>query len=214
MVLNTLRFDSYTIGHYGQHRSGGVTLQFICDTIGDNYYVIFNADLKRKRSTKNHKVGTPLPSGRFSVGRRSLFYKFWVSTGLPVPSRLSAFNDRMGKLKTFVFTANISKGKRLDAKSLMPLLNDQSSVVPLANNIQTNVQQFSNKIQTRKANNDSLLEPENTGFQDNQTTRLNNYGISKQGTTDTRTPLSPITTTKQVREQTNQEWLDDCENFF
>jgi len=214
MVLNTLRFDSYTTGHYGYHRAGGVTLQFICETTGDNYYVIFNADLKRNRNTKNHKAGSPLPTGRFSVGRRSLFYKFWVSTGLPVPSRLSAFNDRMGKLKAFVFTANISKGKRLDAKSLIPLLNDQSSIVPLANNIQTNVQQFSNKIQTRKANNDSLLERENTGFQEKQTTCLNNYGISKQGTTDTRTPLSPITTTEQVREQTNQEWLDDCENFF
>lgn len=214
MVLNTLRFDSYTTGHYGQHRAGGVTLQFICETTGNNYYVIFNADLKRKRSTKKHKVGTPLPSGRFSVGRRSLFYKFWVSTGLPVPSRLSAFNDRMGKLKTFVFSANISKGKRLDAKSLMPLLNDQSSVVPLANNIQTNVKQFSNNIQARIANNDSVLESENTGFQENQTTCLNNYGISKQGNTDTRTPLSPITTDKQVREQTNQEWLGDCENFF
>lgn len=214
MVLNTLRFDSYKTGHYGQHRAGGVTLQFICETTGNNYYVIFNADLKRKRSTKKHKVGTPLPSGRFSVGRRSLFYKFWVSTGLPVPSRLSAFNDRMGKLKAFVFTANISKGKRLDAKSLMPLLDDQSSVVPLAHNIQTNVKQFSNNIQTKIANNYSVLEPENTGFQENQTTCLNNYGISKQGTTDTRTPLSPITTDKQVREQTNQEWLGDCENFF
>ena len=214
MILTTLRFDSYTTGHYGQHRAGGVTLQFICETTGNNYYVIFNADLKRKRSTKKHKVGTPLPSGRFSVGRRSLFHKFWISTGLPVPSRLSAFNDRMGKLKNFVFTANISKGKRLDAKSLMPLLNDQSSVVPLANNIQTNVKQFSNKIQTRIANNDSVLESENTGFQENQTTCLNNYGISKQGNTDTRTPLSPITTDKQVREQTNQEWLGDCENFF
>ena len=120
----------------------------------------------------------------------------------------------MGKLKTFVFTANISKEKRLDAKSLMPLLNDQSSVVPLANNIQTNVQQFSNKIQARIANNDSILELKNTGFQENQTTCLNNYGISKQGTTDTRAPLSPVTTTEQAREQTNQEWLDDCENFF
>jgi hypothetical protein len=214
MVLNSLRFDSYTTGIYGQHRAGGVTLQFICETTGNNYYVIFNADLKRKRSTKKHKVGAPLPSGRFSVGRRSLFYKFWVSTGLPVPSRLSAFNDRMGKLKAFVFSANISKGKRLDAKSMRPLLNDQSSVVPLANNIQTNVQQFSNKIQARIANNDSILELKNTGFQENQTTCLNNYGISKQGTTDTRAPLSPVTTTEQAREQTNQEWLDDCENFF
>jgi hypothetical protein len=120
----------------------------------------------------------------------------------------------MGRLKTFVFTANISKGKRLDAKSIRSLVKDQSSVVPLANNIQTNVKQFSNKIQTREADNDSVLEPENTVFQENQTTCLNNYGISKQGTTDIRTPIAPVTTDKQVREQTNQEWLDDCENFF
>jgi hypothetical protein len=214
MVLNSLRFDSYTTGIYGQHKTGGVTLQFICEATGDNYYVIFNADLKRKRSTKQHKVGTPLPSGRFAVGRRSLFYKFWVSTSLPIHSRLSAFNDRMGKLKGFVFTANISKGKRLDAKSLRPLLNDQLSVMPLVNKVQTNVKQFSNNEQTRIANNDSMLAPANAKSNENQTTCLNNYGISKQGTTDTRTSISPITTAKQVREQTNQEWLDDCQNYF
>jgi hypothetical protein len=214
MALNSLRFDSYTTGIYGQHKTGGVTLQFICETTGDNYYVIFNADLKRKRSTKKHKIGTPLPSGRFSVGRRSLFYKFWVSTSLPIPSRLSAFNDRMGKLKGFVFTAKISKAKRLDAKSLRPLLNDQLSVMPLANKVRTNVKQFSNNEQTRIANNDSVLAPANAKSKENQTACLNNYGISKQGTTDTRIPITPITTTKQVRDQTNEEWLDDCENFF
>ena len=214
MELNSLRYDSYTTGIYGKHKTGGVTLQFICEATGANYYVIFNADLKRKRNTKQHKIGTLLPSGRFSVGRRSQFYQFWFSTGLDMPQRLSGFSDSMGKLKAFTFCAKVTKGRRLDSGTLVPLMSKPPKLLIVSNKAPTKFQQLSNKTPTRIANNDSPLPLVINESQENQTTCLNNYGISKQGTTDTRIPVTPVTTTETVREQTNDQWLKDCDSYF
>jgi hypothetical protein len=214
MELNSLRYIGYTTGIYGKHKTGGVTLQFICETTCINYYVIFNVDLRRKRTTKKHKVGSPLPSGRFSVGLRSQFYKFWISTGLGLPHRLSAFNDCMGKLKAFTFCATVTKGKRLDSGTLATLMSKPPKLMVVSNSVPTAIQQLPNKIPTRIANNDSPPPPVIGDSQENQTTCLNNYGISKQGTTDTRIPITPSTNTKPVREQTNDEWLTDADAYF
>jgi hypothetical protein len=214
MELNGLRYISYTTGFYGKHNAGGVTLQFLCEVTCINYYVIFNVDLRRKRNTKKHKAGSPLPNGRFSVGVRSQFYKFWRSTGLDLPHRLSAFNDCMGKLKAFTFCATLTKGDRLDSATLVPLMSKPPKLMVLSNSVPTTIQQLPNKIPTRIANNDSPLPPVLNDFEENQTTCLNNYGISKQGTTDTRIPITPSTNTKPVREQTNDEWLTDADAYF
>tara|TARA_B110000093_G_scaffold87895_1_gene95187 strand:- start:494 stop:1138 length:645 start_codon:yes stop_codon:yes gene_type:complete len=214
MELNSLRYIGYTTGIYGKHKTGGVTLQFICETTCINYYVIFNVDLRRKRNTKKHKAGSPLPSGRFSVGLRSQFYKFWISTGLGLPHRLSAFNDCMGKLKAFTFCATVTKGKRLDSGTLATLMSKPPKLMVVSNSVPTAIQQLPNKIPTRIANNDSPPPPVIGESQENQTTCLNNYGISKQGTTDTRIPITPITTTDTVREQTNDQWLADADAYF
>jgi hypothetical protein len=214
MELNSLRYDSYASGMYGKHKAGGVTLQFICETTGANYYAIFNADLKRKRNTKQHKAGTLLPSGRFSVGRRSQFYQFWFSTGLDMPQRLSGFSDSMGKLKAFTFCAKVTKGSRLDSGTLVPLMSKPPKLMVVSNSVPTTIQQLPNKIPTRIANNDSPPPPVIIDSQENQTTCLNNYGTSKQGTTDTRIPITPVTTTEKVREQTNDEWLADADAYF
>ena len=69
-------------------------------------------------------------------------------------------------------------------------------------------------LPTRIANNDSPPPPVIIDSQENQTTCLNNYGISKQGKTDTRVPITPSTNTKPVREQSNDEWLADADAYF
>ena len=76
MIVTDLQYISYSTGLYGRKNAGGVTLQLLCERTGEDYYVIFNADIKRKRNFKDKKAGTPLPKGRFSVGRKSAFYKF------------------------------------------------------------------------------------------------------------------------------------------
>ena len=172
-----------------------------------DYHVIFNADIRRKRNVENHKAGSLLPKGRFSVGRQSAFYKFWVSTGLNIPPRLSAFNDYMGKLKVFSFSADIAKEKRLDACSLRPMFNK----LEFSNKLQTTLKQQPNKIQTRTPNNDLIEDPINTDIERNITTCVNNYDISKQVSANTSNPIIPIDETKRVQNQTNEEWLAEYE---
>jgi hypothetical protein len=116
-----LRYMSYTTGRYGAKKSQGITLQFCNLKTGEDAYIIYNASLERSRTNKNAKKGDPLPGKQFIVSERSGFYKFWLSTGLPLPKSPSKFYECIGKLKPLVFTSAIDfKNRITDKKS--PLL--------------------------------------------------------------------------------------------
>lgn len=199
MIVTDLQYITYSTGLYGRQNAGGVTLQLLCERTGEDYYVIFNADIKRKRNFKDKKAGTLLPKGRFSVGRKSAFYKFWLSTGLTIPPRLSAFDDYMGKLKGLLFIAEIESNNRLNACSLRLMTN----------NPQTDDKQSPNKLQTNTSNSKIAQNPIATGGSKNITTYMNNYDISKQVSTNTSNTYTPINDVLDVKEQTNKEWLND-----
>jgi hypothetical protein len=116
-----LRYMSYTTGRYGAKKSQGITLQFCNLKSGEDVYIIYNASLERSRTNKNSKKGDPLPGKQFIVGKRSGLYKFWLSTGLPLPRSASKFYECMGKLKPLVFTSSIDFKNRITDKKL-PLL--------------------------------------------------------------------------------------------
>lgn len=199
MLVTGLQYLSYSTGLYGPQKRGGVTLQLLCERTGKDYYVIFNADIKRKRNVKGLKAGTLLPKGRFSVGRKSAFYKFWLSTGINIPPRLSAFNDYMGKLKGLSFLAEINSDNRLNACTLRLMTN----------NPQTDDKQSSNKLQTKTSNSNVSQNLIATSGSKNITTYMNNYDISKQVSTNTSNAYTPINDVLDVKEQTNKEWLND-----
>ena len=205
MDICTLRYEGYSTGYYGKNKAGGVTLQFVCEVTHKNYYTIFNADISRKRDIGRHKAGDPLPRGRFSVGCRSAFYKFWVSAGLEVPPRLSAFNDYMGKLKNFTFSADLCRETRLDASSLQVLTS---------NKFQTNLKQSPNNLQTTPPNNNAVEDTVNVAVKESLTACVNNYDISKQVSTNTSNPIIPLDETKRVQSQTNEEWLAEYDEYF
>ena len=117
-----LRYMSYTTGRYGAKKSQGITLQFCNLKTGEDAYIIYNASLERSRTNKNGKKGDPLPGKQFIVGERSGFYKFWLSTGLPLPRSASKFYECIGKLKPLVFTSAIDFKSRITDKKL-PLLD-------------------------------------------------------------------------------------------
>lgn len=204
MEIFTLRYECYSTGSYGKSKAGGVTLQFICETTHENYYVIFNANISRKRDIGRHKAGDPLPKGRFSVGYRSAFYKFWISTGLDIPPRLSAFNDYMGKLKQFKFSANLSKDNRLDACSLQVFIPNKS---------QTKFKQSPNNFQTIIPNKDLMEDYDLSGIEKSRSTCLSRYDISKQVSTNISSSIIPIHEPKRVQNQITEEWLDEYEKF-
>ena len=199
MIVTDLQYISYSTGLYGRKNAGGVTLQLLCEGTGEDYYVIFNADIKRKRNFKDKKAGTLLPKGRFSVGRKSAFYKFWLSTGITIPPRLSAFNDYMGKLKGLLYIAEIDSDNRLDACTLRLMTN----------NPQTDDKQSSNKLQTKTSNSKIAQNLVATNGSKNKTTHMNNYDISKQVSTNTSNTYTPVNNVLDIKEQTNEDWLND-----
>ncbi|MDA9570210.1 hypothetical protein N9R62_03610 [Porticoccaceae bacterium] len=199
MLVTGLQYLSYSTGLYGRQNAGGLTLQLLCERTGEDYYVIFNADIKRKRNFKDKKAGTLLPKGRFSVGRKSAFYKFWLSTGISIPPRLSAFNDYMGKLKGLLFIAEIESNNRLNACSLRLMTN----------NPQTDDKQSPNKLQTNTSNSNVSQNLIATTDSKNITTYMNNYDISKQVSTNTSNTYAPINDVIDVKKQTYEEWIND-----
>ena len=199
MLVTGLQYLSYSTGLYGPQKRGGVTLQLLCERTGEDYYVIFNADIKRKRNFKDKKAGTLLPKGRFSVGRKSAFYKFWLSTGITIPPRLSAFNDYMGKLKGLLFLAETNSDNRLNACSLRLMTN----------NPQTDDKQSSNKLQTKTSNSNVSQNLIATTDSKNITTYMNNYDISKQVSTNTSNTYTPFNDVRDIKEQTYEEWINE-----
>jgi hypothetical protein len=199
MLVTGLQYLSYSTGLYGPQKRGGVTLQLLCERTGKDYYVIFNADIKRKRNVKGLKAGTLLPKGRFSVGRKSAFYKFWLSTGINIPPRLSAFNDYMGKLKGLLYIAEIESNNRLDACTLRLMTN----------NPQTDGKQSPNKLQTKTSNSKIAQNLIATSGSKNITTYMNNYDISKQVSTNISKTYIPFNDVIDIKEQTYEDWIND-----
>jgi hypothetical protein len=199
MTVIGLRYIDYKTGHYGSGKYPGVSLQFICDQSGDDYYVIFNACLIRKRSVGKYKKGTPLPDKHFSVGLKSSFVAMWRSTQILLPKSLTAFHDCMGKLKSIPFKAETSKGNRLDAASLKPMI--------FPDNSQTNPRQIPDKNLTTIPDKDTSQTPKGPQQGSISTTCPNNYVISKQVREYTSNHITPIDETERIQNQTSDEWL-------
>lgn len=125
---------SYTTGSYGAKKSQGITLQFNNLQTNEDAYIIYNASLKRARSGRHGKKGELLPERQFIIGERSNFYKFWCSTGLPLPRSLSKFYECIGKLKPLIFTSQVDFKNRITNKK-SPLLEVSYQQIVDKNNI-------------------------------------------------------------------------------
>lgn len=160
--INAFQYLSYTTGRYGSKKTEGLSLQFINVLTHDDAYTIFNANLKRTRTSKHGIKGAPLPNKQFTVSAKHNFYKFWSDTNLKFPTRLSSFHDYMGKLKSLIFIGEMEKQKRIIKTSLKPLnisfnqiksavftaiSEDKRTAIP--NNFQTDYKQRTINSQTR-----------------------------------------------------------------
>jgi hypothetical protein len=212
--LDAFEYIGYHSGHYGKHKAPGVTLQLVSVVTGEAAYAIFNADLTRQRTTAKGVAGTALPKGQFRVGERSHFYKFWQSTGLPLPKRLAAFHDYMGNLKGIMFTGTVLDG-RLQAGNISPLGVPAKHVLTtiLPDNCHTTPGQLPDKPQTSQPDNETAVSHATQGFQPIQTACVSNHGntvISKQG--NKVSPINSLTPRKTPQDQSVDEWLADYES--
>lgn len=141
-------YQSYTTGNYGVKKCAGLTLQFQSILTGSDAHIIFNTNLTRQRSTKNHVKGSPLPSKHFHVGKRSKFYKFWLGAGLKEPESLSKFYKYMGNLKGVLFSLMPDSSGRIRNKE--------------AHLINISFEEISAKLVAQGSPNSALIQPLNS----------------------------------------------------
>jgi len=148
-------YSYYQTGIYNSGRSPGVMMKFIDLLTGEDLYAIFNAQLKRQRTTKNKKAGDPLPEGQFHIGDRSALYMLWIKTELDVPRRFSEWHKSMSKLRHVYFTADRSLGDKLANKSIQPLSLSSDEINQLfGGNTGTSQRQGSDNLVTRNGGKD------------------------------------------------------------
>lgn len=217
-ILHTLGIDAYEYGGYstgkfGHQKASGVAIQLPSFLDGLDTHAIFNAELTRDRTTKAGAKGSDLPKGHFRIGKRSHLYRFWQSTGLTTPKRLSSLHDYLGNLRDILFAADLVAGqtKRLDTASLRPLAITFSEVHNAfqPDNCRTIAGQTAGNCRTKVPDKVSAPARQNQGLQRSQTTGTENHGktvISKEGYTANLTTKSR----KRPQEQTEEEWLADC----
>lgn len=183
---------------------GGVSLQFRNLVDGSERYSIFNAETRRNRNTQHGKKGSPLPRGHFRVTDRFKFYSFWLSTGLPVPRRLSAFHDYMGKLGSLLFTSPATDGAKV--ANPCPLSLSHTTLLRqvganLSDNSPTSPGQCSDKFRTSLPDKESSEIEHPCGLE-----RIQSTGVKKHGDMVKRergykgVSIPP-------EEQTDEEWL-------
>lgn len=208
--MDAFEYIGYSTGHYGKSRSAGVTLQFVSVLSGQSVYAVFNADLTRQRNTTAGKAGALLPKGQFRIGKRSHFYKFWLSTGLQMPDRLQRFYKCMGKLSSVLTTGAVSND-RFDVHTLQPLTLSAAEVSRAfaGHKEGTARAQAGHKEGTTLGHKETAPAQESCGLQRNQTTGAANHGnkvIRMCGNKDT--PNTPSPTHRPPHEQSVDEWLE------
>lgn len=217
-ILKTLRIESYEYrdyktGLYGKGKLPGVHLQFRSVVENSSAYTIFNADLTRSRTTKAGKAGSPLPDGHFRAGELSHFYNFWIETGLTVPKSLTSFHDYMGKLRSILFTAEITANRqnRMKSGSIRPLSisAEQVRVACSPNKLQTKTGQLPDNFRTTLPDKDSAQRLEARGFQPKSATCHESHGKTVNSDCEYTGTALLLPQRKRPQEQTDEEWLAD-----
>jgi hypothetical protein len=206
-------YISYGVGNWGEHKAGGIRLDFQNASNQEGAHTFFNAIVTYQKKSGLHKKGSRLPAKRFSVRKGYAFYKFWLSTNLSVPKRLGSFYDYMGNLRDLCFVLTLDANERVAHSNirLLSVSNDQLQQMlmlldsPIAR--QTRAKQFPNCSQTVLPNKQSAKRPDFAGLRAISSTGYLKYAISQQGRTcssiNQRDPKdAPI-------DQPNEDWLKD-----
>ena len=207
--LDALQYSSYSTGYYTPHKAGGVTLQYSSLLTSELFHVVFNADLTRARG----KPGQRLPQKQFRVGRGHAFTLFWSSLGLPLPKRLSAFHDCMGKLKSIVITCSIDEKNRIDKKSIKPLKISHTELINLfsinksPDNYPTVFRQLPDNFPTRTPNKGFNKSYVQKGVEKDSSTGAKEYELSNKGITCNGSNVIPLPI-----QQSNEEWWADYDD--
>ena len=218
LSIDVYIYDSYSTGQYGKYKSQGVTLQFLNIRTGEAAYVVFNASLKRVRNSHKNKAGGLLPKGQFRVTKNRAFYKFWFSTGLKIPPRLSSFHSYMGNLKVLFFIPDPNVMGKITNK-IIPRVNVKHDQLVemldrnLIDNSQTICIQPVDKEHTALAYKEVPQGHANKGVEGDINTGREKCGTSLNGNAVISAPLPRSIYKVPPSEQTREEWLRDYDKY-
>lgn len=216
LSMPAYEYESYSTGFYGPSKWSGVTLQYLEINSLEPAYIVFNADLEAKRSSVKKTKGAKKETGKFIIGKRSAFFKFWNEAGLAIPNnRMSKICDRMSWLKPIIFTGEIQTKEKLNKQSLEPLMVSYSTIHNLfsTDNTRTRYGQHTDKIRTRNSDKETQQTQQPQGLEPNQTTGFSNYGTRLNGNAVIQSPITPSNTlSNNPINQTVDEWLSDYES--
>lgn len=89
--MDAYEYDSFDTGKYGPHKADGVALQLPSITTGLDTYAVFNASLKRERTTIADEKGSPLPPDSSILECATSFIASGSQLVCPSPSAFQHF---------------------------------------------------------------------------------------------------------------------------
>jgi hypothetical protein len=219
--ISSYCYEYYTAGIYdvgNGKRESGITLHYKNILTGETPRLTYTVPLTRDRTTKNGNKGQRLPGKQFRVSHRMSFYKLWVKLDLPLPVRLSAFHDCMGKLSNVLLTGTCNDGIKLDKENLAMLEISYEEIlssyccenpIKSPDNYPTTTRQAPDNVPTRTPDKETPQSHTQQSLEPDSTTGTPNHGnkvIRVEGYKG-ESNIIPI----HPREQSNEEWLADNE---
>ncbi|GAB2514530.1 hypothetical protein GCM10008940_16260 [Microbulbifer agarilyticus] len=201
-------YDSYSTGRFDKGRLKGVQLQFTCALTGESRFVIFNAEIERRRDTKYGRSGAILPGSQFKAGKKSAFADFWQRADLPQPQRKGWYSNLMGKLNGMIFTGAALIGEKLDKQSLKPLNLAHGELAALFQLTQLN----SPEAHPEQCPNNSQTVSPNTRLPETQAQQRVHLDVTTGAPNHGNTVIRQCGhegNSKSPYEQTDEEWLAD-----
>ena len=214
------QFIGYSTSQKLSQSTGALTLNFSNVKSREIVRLIFNVDVRRKRSGQQGKRGKQLPQGRFSPPPNGTFVKFWASLNLPEPRKNSEYKNKLGLLKKYFFSGDVEKcnyGLRFAHKKLylaqanrklisMPVarLDNASEAIKARQGAANKYCQANGPkpLATKVTGNlecvDDIPRVKNSEERETYEETLNSIGNSHYS--DIKKP---------PEDQTNEEWLDD-----
>jgi len=180
-----LKFTDYSTGHYGEHKKGGVALQFVNIHTGAEAYSVFNCELGRKRTVGKSKAGERYPGKKFRVGKRHKLMRLWKAWGMPTVTE-ATLHRKIGLLKGMIFEAPVDSQEKINKDYLKPLEMKWESLKYLIekhSGLHKGCIAFAQDVHKtciRTLHKESELDQTTQGLEPNQSECNHNYGIHRK----------------------------------
>jgi hypothetical protein len=225
--IDAYRYSGYSTGNYDKGRYSGISIQFEKLVNCESTVCFFNVGTTRLRNSPHGRAGDPLPKGHFYALKNGKFVKFWIRLGMKPPRRLSEYHEKMWQLGEVLLAIKIGPENKADKDSIDLLEIPHSLILSmvrkeersatdrqLSGSASATDRQLIGKPSATTLGNDVGRTRAGREAWRNSTTCAEDHEIRKEETSQQEVSNqehnSSFTIPKDVRDQTREEWLNDC----